>query len=165
VRKLKYFLVYILPITVYFAFNAKGIITFFPVVFVFVLLPLVELLLKPDRTNFDQETMLMEKDSKVYDWILYLSVPIQVLMLISFLFVIDLTPLDSTAFYGKTFAMGLMCGVMGINIGHELGHRSKRWQQFLGEILLLKRVFEFHAFYLSSYHNTQIDLAYMPFVE
>jgi alkane 1-monooxygenase len=34
-------------------------------------------------------------------------------------------------------AMGLMCGVMGINIGHELGHRTSRREQFLGEILLL----------------------------
>ncbi len=111
--------------------------TFFPVVFVFVLLPLVELLIKPDHTNFDGEIMLNEKKSKVYDWILYLSLPIQLLMLVSFFFVIDLTPLDSISFYGKIFAMGLMCGVIGINIGHELGHRSKRWQQFLGEILLL----------------------------
>jgi len=137
VRKLKYLLVYILPITVYFAFNAKGIMTFFPVAFLFVLLPLLELLLKPDHGNFDNEIMLNEKKRKVYDWILYLSLPIQVLMLISFFFVIDLTPLNSISFYGKTFAMGLMCGVIGINIGHELGHRSKRWQQFLGEILLL----------------------------
>ena len=136
-RKLKYLLVYILPITVYFAFNAKGIMTFFPVAFLFVLLPLLELLLKPDHGNFDNKIMLNEKKSKIYDWILYLSLPIQFLMLISFLVVIDLTPLNSISFYGKTFAMGLMCGVIGINIGHELGHRSKRWQQFLGEILLL----------------------------
>lgn len=30
-----------------------------------------------------------------------------------------------------------MCGVFGINLGHELGHRSNRAEQFLGEILLL----------------------------
>jgi len=130
-------LVYILPITVYFAFNAQGIMTFFPVLVFFVLVPLIELLIKPDRTNFDHETMLVEKESKVYDWILYLSVPVQLLMLVSFFFVIDLTDSNSVSYYGKILAMGLMCGVMGINIGHELGHRSNKWQQFLGEILLL----------------------------
>ena len=32
--------------------------------------------------------------------------------------------------------MGLACGVLGINIGHELGHRNNRFLQFLGELLL-----------------------------
>ena len=81
--------------------------------------------------------MLKEKKSRIYDWILYLSVPIQLLMLVSFLFVIELTPINSVGYVGKVFAMGLLCGVLGINIGHELGHRPSRWVQFLGELLLL----------------------------
>ena len=58
-------------------------------------------------------------------------------MLSSFLFVIELTPIFSISYFGKVFAMGLLCGVLGINIGHELGHRSSKWDQFLGEVLLL----------------------------
>ncbi|MEL4456668.1 alkane 1-monooxygenase [Lutimonas vermicola] len=136
-RKLKYLFVYILPLGVYFAFNRNGWRTFTPIIFTFVLIPLIELFLKPDKSNFDQETVLKEKKSRIYDWILYLSVPLQLLMLTSFLFVIELTPMNSVSFVGKVFAMGLLCGVLGINIGHELGHRSSRMEQFLGEILLL----------------------------
>jgi alkane 1-monooxygenase len=33
--------------------------------------------------------------------------------------------------------MGLSCGVLGLNIGHELGHKNHRFIQFLGELLLL----------------------------
>ena len=47
-------------------------------------------------------------------------------------------------FFGRIFAMGLMCGVMGINIGHELGHRPERINQLLGEIVALD--FTEHAF-------------------
>ena len=155
-KKLKYFLVYILPVTVYFAFNAKGIATFFPVLIFFVLVPLIELLIQPDKSNFDHETMLIEKESKVYDWILFLAVPIQILMLISFLYVIDLTDSNSVAFYGKIFAMGLMCGVMGINIGHELGHRRERWQQFLGEILLLSSLNTHFLPYHNEGHHREV---------
>ena len=108
-----------------------------PIIFTFLLIPLLELFLKPDKDNFDKQTMLKEKKNPLYDWILYLSVPIQILMLGSFLVVIELTPIDSVEFVGKIVAMGLLCGVMGINIGHELGHRSSRLEQFLGEILLL----------------------------
>jgi alkane 1-monooxygenase len=136
-KKLKYLFVFILPLGVFFAFNRQGWSTFSPIIFTFVLIPCLELFLKPDKQNFDQETMLKEKKSRFYDWILYLSVPIQILMLISFLFVIELTPIFSISYFGKVFAMGLLCGVLGINIGHELGHRSSKWDQFLGEVLLL----------------------------
>ena len=135
--RLKYLFVFILPLGVYFAFNRQGWSTFSPIIFTFVLIPVLELFLKPDKENFDQETMLKEKKSRIYDWILYLSVPIQLLMLVSFLFVIELTPINSVGYVGKVFAMGLLCGVLGINIGHELGHRPSRWVQFLGELLLL----------------------------
>ena len=136
-RKLKYLFVYILPLGVYFAFNRNGWRTFTPIIFSFVLIPIIELFLKPDKSNFDQETLLKEKKSRIYDWILYMAVPVQLLMLISFLFVIELTPINSVSFVGKVFGMGLLCGVLGINIGHELGHRSSRMEQFLGELLLL----------------------------
>ena len=136
-KRLKYLFVFILPLGVYFALNRQGWSTFSPIIFTFVLIPVLELFLKPDKENFDQETMLKEKKSRIYDWILYLSVPIQLLMLVSFLFVIELTPINSVGYVGKVFAMGLLCGVLGINIGHELGHRPSRWVQFLGELLLL----------------------------
>lgn len=136
-KRLKYLFVFILPLGVYFSFNRHGLSTFGPIFFAFIFIPLIELFLRPDKGNLDQDSVLIEKNSKVYDWILYLAVPIQLLMLISFLFVIELTPFMSVSFIGKVFSMGLLCGVLGINIGHELGHRSSRMEQFLGEILLL----------------------------
>ena len=116
-KKLKYLFVFILPLGVFFAFNRQGWSTFSPIIFTFVLIPFLELFLKPDKENFDQETMLKEKNGRFYDWILYLSVPIQILMLSSFLFVIDLTPIFSISYFGKVFSMGLLCGVLGIASG------------------------------------------------
>ena len=136
-KRLKYLFVFILPLGVYFSFNRHGISTFLPVFYAFIFVPLIELFLRPDKRNLDQESLLKEKKSKVYDWILYLAVPVQLLMLISFLFVIELTPFMSLSFFGKVFSMGLLCSVLGINIGHELGHRSSKIEQFLGQILLL----------------------------
>jgi len=136
-KRLKYLFVFILPLWVYFSFNRHGLSTFNPVFFAFIIIPVIELFLRPDKRNLDQESLIKEKRSKVYDWILYLAVPVQLLMLISFLFVIELTPFMSVSFFGKVFSMGLLCSVLGINIGHELGHRSSKTEQFLGEILLL----------------------------
>ena len=136
-KRLKYLFVFILPLGVYFSFNRNGLSTFLPIFYAFIIVPLIELFLRPDKRNLDQESLLKEKKSKVYDWILYLAVPVQLLMLISFLFVIELTPFMSLSFFGKVFSMGLLCSVLGINIGHELGHRSSKIEQFLGQILLL----------------------------
>lgn len=136
-KRVKYFSVYLLPLTVFVSFHGEGVTSFFPLFVFFVFVPLLEVLIKPDHSNFDEETSLVEKNSRMYDWILYLAVPVQVGMLLYFLVIIEATPYDSLEFYGRIFAMGLMCGVMGINIGHELGHRPERFNQFFGEILLL----------------------------
>ena len=37
--------------------------------------------------------------------------------------------------------MGLMCGVYGINIAHELGHRTTRWERDLSRALLLSSLY------------------------
>ena len=37
--------------------------------------------------------------------------------------------------------MGLLCGVFGINVGHELGHRVNRAEQTLAKILLLSSLY------------------------
>ncbi len=155
-KRLKYIFVFTLPLVVYFSFNSQGMITFSPIVFAFVIIPAIELFLKPDKSNLDQETLLKEKKSKVYDWILYLALLVQLLMLISFLFVIDLTPLMSISFVGKVFSMGLLCGVLGINIGHELGHRSSKMEQFLGELLLLSSLNTHFLPYHNEGHHREV---------
>lgn len=37
--------------------------------------------------------------------------------------------------------MGLLCGTFGINVGHELGHRSNRFEQLLAKALLLSSLY------------------------
>jgi alkane 1-monooxygenase len=38
---------------------------------------------------------------------------------------------------GRIWVMGMLCGVFGINVGHELGHRVHRGEQLLAKMLLL----------------------------
>jgi len=149
-KKLKYFIVFLLPVTVYLAFTNTSWWTFLPIIVYFGLVPLFELLLKPDKSNFDIAEEEKAKTDIFYDLILLLTVPVQIGFLIFFLFTIRDTAAWSMEFFGRISAMGLMCGVFGINIGHELGHRSNRGQRFLGEILLLTSL-EMHFL---PYHNS-----------
>ena len=155
-RKLKYLLVYLLPVSVYLSFQRSGLFTFLPVFTVFVLVPLLELFLPADHSNLEKDAYLQEKSSKLYDWILYLAVPVQVGLLVYFLFTIEQTPYPTVTFFGRTVAMGLLCGVLGINIGHELGHRPERFNQFLGEILLLSSLNTHFLPYHNEGHHREV---------
>ncbi|KPM32260.1 alkane 1-monooxygenase [Croceitalea dokdonensis DOKDO 023] len=137
IQRLKYMFVYTIPLTVLFAFNLEGYWTFITLVVFFGLVPLLELLLPPDRANFDKKIADDEKNQKVYDYILYATLPIQIGFLIYFFYIIGETPYGTMEYIGRITAMGFMCGVVGINVGHELGHRHTRWEQLMGEILLL----------------------------
>ena len=136
-KRFQYFFVYLLPISVYISFNTNGYLSFLPIFVFFGLVPILELIIPPDDENMDKKIAADEKNQRIYDWILYLAVPVQVGMLVYFFFVIQSTPIGNLEYFGRVLSMGFMCGVMGINVGHELGHRHNRLEQFLGEILLL----------------------------
>lgn len=146
-KRWAYLFVYTLPVTVYFAFNLRGIFTFLPIFIFYGLVPLVELLTKPITTNADD---LNERGkSRFYDFLLYGSVPVQVGFLFYFFHVVSTNSFALIEYVGITLSMGLMCGVFGINIAHELGHRPKRYEQLMAEILLLTSL-EMHFL---PYHN------------
>jgi len=135
-RKLKYLTIYLLPLTVVISFTGKGLLTFLPLVVFFLLIPFAELLLKPDARNLDENERALAANDPFYDWLLYSMIPVQIGFLVWFLLSFQHAG-TTQELIGRTISMGIMCGVIGINIGHELGHRTNRFEQFLGEILLL----------------------------
>ncbi|MFY0652986.1 MAG: alkane 1-monooxygenase [Cyclobacteriaceae bacterium] len=134
-RFLKYLTVYTLPASVYIAFNTQWV--FFPLVLYFVFVPGLELLFKPQHNNLSEEEKEAALHSKVYDVLLYIMLPIQFGFLWYFLTIVSSQALTWVQWAGLTSAMGLMSGVIGINVGHELGHRKERFDRFVGELLLL----------------------------
>jgi alkane 1-monooxygenase len=42
---------------------------------------------------------------------------------------------------GSIIGMGLLCGAFGINVAHELGHRTNKFEQFLAKSLLLSSLY------------------------
>ncbi len=136
-KAFKYFSILILPIIVYISFTSKGWLTHIPAIVFFGVVPLLEFFIKPNETNFSKEQEKIEKENKLYTYLLYLTLPIQVGFLIFFFYSIQEPNLTNSEIFGRIFGMGIMCGVIGINVGHELGHRNNRLDEFIGEILLL----------------------------
>ena len=117
---------------------------------VFVFVPAIELLFKPDPSNLTEIEIESAKNNPYYTILLYLIVPIQIGLLLFFFKTIQ-EGISTPDFIGRLTSMGILCGVFGINVGHELGHRTEnRFSQFLGEVLLMTSL-ETHFL---PYHNS-----------
>jgi alkane 1-monooxygenase len=132
---------YATPVMVFFfawlSFTNLGWITFLPVIWAYTVIPLAELFIGPDQTNLDETEEEMAKHNKLYDYMLYVIPPFMYAALIFFLFSLRQPGLTTIDYIGRTFSMGLLCGVFGINVGHELGHRANKFEQVLAKGLLL----------------------------
>lgn len=114
----------------WFSITSSGIWTFSLVIFSFVFIPIVELVLPPNVAINNP------KISVWYDLILYSLVVFYTGLLVYFLSVIGRTD-GITSLIGKISAMGLIHGIFGINMAHELGHRKSKLDQLLAQYLLL----------------------------
>ena len=140
-KAFKYALPLLLYISIQRAMLTTGWQVFLPVLIAFAALPLLELLVKPDPTNMDAAEEAIAKADPVYDTLLYILVPLQYWSLYLFLSHIGTQSLTWWEQLGRVSAMGLACGTFGINVGHELGHRVKPYEQWLAKALLLTSLY------------------------
>jgi alkane 1-monooxygenase len=136
---------YLSPFLIYYgslaAFFSSGFVVWIPVLYAWFFIPLLELFLRPDETNMNEAEEELARKNRWYDLFLYFVVPFQYIGLACFLFVVTYQQNDWVDLAGKTMVMGLLCGVMGINVGHELGHRSRYFERLLAKALLLSSLY------------------------
>lgn len=130
-----YLLSFTLPSSVGIAFYLKGGFSYLPVFYSFIFLPALELILKENDQNLDSQDELLKKNDFFYDLLLWAMVPIQFSLFFYFLISMS-ADLDFISRVGIILSMGLSCGVLGINVAHELGHRNNSFEQGLAKLLL-----------------------------
>jgi alkane 1-monooxygenase len=132
---------YLTPLSLYagsyYAFLFRGWTIFWPLLLAWVLVPLIELLFKPDPVNLDLAEEELMRNDPIYDFCLYLMVPAQYIALWLFFGSMQQQGLEYWEIAGRVWVMGLLCGTFGINVAHELGHRKSRFEQTLAKMLLL----------------------------
>ena len=154
-KKLKYLSVLSLPICVWISFHSSGILTFLPALYLFIAIPFFELILKVDKSNLSEQEKVLAANDSFYSILLYLMLPVQFGFLVYFMFNIQEAQ-STSVLIGRISSMGLMCGVLGINIGHELGHRSNRFERCIGELLLLSSLENHFLPYHNRGHHTNV---------
>ena len=136
---------YILPFTLYglgvLAFTKTGVFTWLPLVYTFICIPVLEIMVKPASNNLSAIEEDIQKVNPVYDYILYAVVVFQFVALWLFLKSMVVTDLSLSDTIGRVIAMGLLCGIFGINVAHELGHRVNFIEQLFAKSLLLTSLY------------------------
>ncbi len=138
---MKFSLAYITPLIVLFSLYTENIGAYTAVFVLFVIIPLIELFTKGSTDNLSKLEEELEKENKVYDWMLYGLVPLQYLILIYFLVQVNNESLSLSYKIGATSAYGMACGILGINAAHELGHRPTKHEQLMSKLLLLSTLY------------------------
>lgn len=149
-RALKYLLALVLPISVSISFTQSGALTFLPLLIAFGAIPFVELFIKADPSNLNEAQAEIVGKDRLYDFVLYLMVPLQYLFLVWYVFSIKSLTVSDIDFWGRTVSMGLLCGAIGINVAHELGHRTNKFEQLLAKVLLASSLYS-HFFIEHNY--------------
>ena len=139
------FLKYLLPFVIFWgaihSFHSRGWVIGIPLLFAWVIIPFLELLFKPNAKNMTEAEEELARHDKSYDILLYFVVIFQYFALVSFLVSLKQENLGLFEIIGRVWVMGLLCGTFGINVGHELGHRVNRFEQFLSKALLLTSLY------------------------
>jgi alkane 1-monooxygenase len=141
VKAFKYTTPFIVYLLAWLSFTHTGWWCWLALLYAWLLIPLTELVLKPNAANMEAAEEEMAKKDRTYDYILYGIVLLQYPVLIFFLFAMQQPELSTADIVARVLTMGLLCGTFGINVGHELGHRTNKIEQFMAKALLLTSLY------------------------
>jgi alkane 1-monooxygenase len=140
-KDFKYLIAYLLPASAFLGLEWKGYWLFFTVIFAFGLLPLGEMILPQHYDNTPEANETTRSNTRFFDWLLYLHLPLLYLLIFNALHVFKNNDLSIMETIGMVMSVGIIVSSFGINVAHELGHRSNPKEQFLSKALLLSALY------------------------
>ena len=132
-KDLKYLFAYTVPISVYISFISSGIWTYSSVFYVFIVIPLLDLIFGETKENLSDEVLSSIKNKWIFDLMLYLNFPIVFGLLYLILFNIHSYSYETHELIGLALSSGILLATNGINVAHELGHRASFFERFLSQ--------------------------------
>ncbi|MEZ5050043.1 MAG: alkane 1-monooxygenase [Saprospiraceae bacterium] len=139
---LKYTAAYINPLLLILALMSKnGFLLWLPVIFSFLIIPILELVLTPQTNNLSIQEMEEKKLHPIFDWMLYLNLVVVYLALLLSARYLTVNELNPISYLGLLFSLSLVLASNGINVAHELGHRNNLFEYSLAKFLLMPSLY------------------------
>jgi alkane 1-monooxygenase len=132
------------------------------VLYAFALIPTFELFFKGDTTNVSEQEEAELKQRAIFDWLLYAIFYVQWALVGLFIWRVGIDiplALESgnwSNVLARIFTLGITCGVFGINVAHELGHRKEAIAQFYAQGLLLSSLYMHFTIEHNKGHHTHV---------
>jgi len=132
-----YSVVYLIPASVVLGYLSGGGYTFLTPLFVFGVLPVLDIIIGQDvRNPGPDEEKRLEADTG-YRFLTWFCAPFQVILVFWGAWIVSRGMLSPLEMVGFTFSMGISSGVLGINVAHELAHRvNGRFEPALSQVML-----------------------------
>ncbi len=141
-RDLKYLLAYLLPLSALLALWMQGAWSWATLVLAFAIIPLLELWLPQSAANVPEDTEGSRSRRWFFDALLYANAPLLFAIVGWYLYVVENQAASGFELLGLTLGTGVIVGANGINVAHELGHRSRRGEQALAKLMLLPALYQ-----------------------
>ncbi len=155
--KFKYVAAYIIPLLGIISFSYTGIWAYTGLFFLYVMVPVLEIVLPPDTYNMEETEKELAKEDFFYDLVIYLMVPLHLYVIYYFLITIGDPALTTSDTVARILMMGTILGVIGINVGHELGHKTRNvWKQIFAHVFLTSAVQNHFVPYHNGGHHKDI---------
>lgn len=153
----KYLASYSIPLTVCIGLFLRGPWVFLTPLFAFVLVPILETIMPLDHHNLSKNESESKAVNRFFNVLLYLNLPIVYGLIGYFLWSLGGSNYTTAELIGLTFSVGIALGSNGINVAHELGHRTLAWERTLGKILLLPA--QYMHFYIEHNYGHHVHAA------
>lgn len=141
-RDLKYLAAYLVPVSAMIGLYAREGWSWLTLILVFGILPVVELF-TPKSTENVPETQEEERSRRwIFDVLLYLNAPLLFGITGWYLWVVAFQDISWAEMLGLTLSTGIVAGANGINVAHELGHRTRKGEQWLAQLMLIPTLYQ-----------------------
>ena len=137
VKDLKYLFAYTVPVSTFISFSSFGIGTYTAIFYAFIVLPILDVALGKSSENLSEKKRESKKIDKVFDWMLYLNLPIVYLLMLYGFNKVATTDYTTVEMIGLCLSGGILLATNGINVAHELCHRKNYRERFIGKALFL----------------------------
>lgn len=141
-KDFKYLLAYLLPASAALGLALQGIWSWSTVVFSFAIIPLLEMVFPQSGANIPPDEEENRSRRRFFDILLYLNLPLLFGLVGWYLYVIQYQTLTLAEMAGLTLSAGILVGAVGINVAHELGHRSRGYEQLMSKWMLLPALYQ-----------------------
>ena len=133
----------------------QPLLLFVPLLFIYVIIPLLDLLFSTDESNPNEAQVVSLEQSAFYNWILYLMLPVHFVVFFYTLHFMVSQPLELWMQAVLLMTLGVFGG-LAVNLGHELGHKKDRLSKHLAKLALASGAYGHFNIEHNAGHHRQV---------